>query len=450
MDDPVEDVGQYASLALDNTGRPHIAYFDATTPRVRYAALFGSSWTIITAGGGATLDGHIDLALDASGRAHIIYKDAGAAKYAQNYDYPSWITESIEGCDGTTAIAVDPAGTPRVAFYETLPGAATVHYAIRTGPDQWEVEDVDRAGIVGDYCALALDRQGNARISYFDGGAGHLRYADASLYVREPAGSDTWPVGADRTIRWDGIGPVDVSLSVDGGRTYEPIEQGILDRTLSIRVPHAPTRFARVRITRTSPFATAETDSLFTIDASVVLSLFRALYEPGHGNTLTWSTNPGPEDLAGYRLERAAGAGAWTPLVETHDTTYRDASGTPGSFYRLRSVNGFGQETLLGEARVAPARPLTAAPLPYRGGDLAITFGTSSGFGGLAAPATLGVYDVSGRLVRLIDEGRYESGFQSRVWDGRDGRGRSVVPGTYFLRLTSNGAHATLKVPVLR
>ena len=27
----------------------------------------------------------------------------------------------------------------------------------------------------------------------------------------------TWPVGAERTVSWDGVGGVDVMLSVDGG-----------------------------------------------------------------------------------------------------------------------------------------------------------------------------------------------------------------------------------------
>ncbi len=48
----------------------------------------------------------------------------------------------------------------------------------------------------------------------------------------------------------------------------------------------------------------------------------------------------------------------------------------------------------------------------------------------------LGVYDVGGRLVRLLEDGQLDAGPHFRVWDGRSTSGRSVPSGTYFYRLS--------------
>ena len=46
------------------------------------------------------------------------------------------------------------------------------------------------------------------------------------------------------------------------------------------------------------------------------------------------------------------------------------------------------------------------------------------------------VWDLAGRLVRDLYEGRDRSGRYIRPWDGRDGRGRRVPPGIYLCRVT--------------
>ena len=51
----------------------------------------------------------------------------------------------------------------------------------------------------------------------------------------------------------------------------------------------------------------------------------------------------------------------------------------------------------------------------------------------LNGPATLAIYDVSGRLVRRIT-GDLGAGF---VWDGRDGEGRPVPAGVYVHRVAT-------------
>jgi hypothetical protein len=288
--------------------------------------------------------------------------------------------------------------------------------------------------------------------------AGRAYVHDFNRYfVTAPNGGETWPVGATRTISWLGAEPADVWLSPDGGNSHQLVESGVggaAQNLLTVRVPHTPTKFARIKLTPTDANIGGfdRSDSLFTIQTSVALLAMLAAPLPGGGASITWSTNPGPEDLAGYRLERsAAGTPDWRILVElTRDTFATDPQGGPGIQYRLFAVNGFGEELWLGEASIRPVAPLVAWPLPYRGGNLAISFATYGGLGGGLGPAEVAVYDVSGRLVRQIARGSYAAGHQVVGWDGKDERGRKVSSGIYFLRAKSAGAERTFKLAVAR
>jgi hypothetical protein len=63
----------------------------------------------------------------------------------------------------------------------------------------------------------------------------------------------------------------------------------------------------------------------------------------------------------------------------------------------------------------------------------------------------LAVYDVTGRRIRTLLSRQLSPGAQASAWDARDDAGRSVAPGTYFLRLTSaSGDAATERVTVVR
>jgi hypothetical protein len=290
-----------------------------------------------------------------------------------------------------------------------------------------------------------------------DAGRAYL-YDFKRYFLLSPNGGETWPVGATRNVSWNGAEPADLWFTVDGGRSYELLQRGVggsESNTYQARVPHAPTKFARVYVTPSNPLVRGqdESDSLFTIQTSVSLLALLAAPAPDRapGALVTWRTDPGPEDLAGYRLERSSGSGEWATVAPlTRETSYTDPSAGPASRYRLFAVNGLGEELMLGETSFRPAAALQAWPLPYRGGNLSITFATHGGAGGGAAPATVALYDVTGRLVRTIARGEYGVGYQAVGWDGRDERGRPVAAGVYFLRTTSAGESRVLKVVIAR
>lgn len=67
------------------------------------------------------------------------------------------------------------------------------------------------------------------------------------------------------------------------------------------------------------------------------------------------------------------------------------------------------------------------------------------------ARVAMTVHDVSGRLVKTIDEGVRGAGRHEVTWDGRDGSGSAVAAGTYFLRLVDgHGKSASGKLVLSR
>ena len=70
----------------------------------------------------------------------------------------------------------------------------------------------------------------------------------------------------------------------------------------------------------------------------------------------------------------------------------------------------------------------------------------------LAAPAhvRLAIYDVSGRLVRVLKDAPSESGRQIATWDGIGEGGVKVASGVYFCRLEAGSRAETRRIVLLK
>jgi flagellar hook assembly protein FlgD len=62
------------------------------------------------------------------------------------------------------------------------------------------------------------------------------------------------------------------------------------------------------------------------------------------------------------------------------------------------------------------------------------------------APFRAAIYDVSGRLVRLLADGRLEDGHAEFLWPGIDQRGRSSPPGVYVVKVRAGRAERATKI----
>lgn len=76
---------------------------------------------------------------------------------------------------------------------------------------------------------------------------------------------------------------------------------------------------------------------------------------------------------------------------------------------------------------------------------------TTISFGlALRCAVSLGIYDVSGKLVRVLVDGERPAGHYQEEWDGRDGRGVPVSSGVYFYRLKTPGFDEARKMVLLK
>jgi FlgD Ig-like domain len=66
------------------------------------------------------------------------------------------------------------------------------------------------------------------------------------------------------------------------------------------------------------------------------------------------------------------------------------------------------------------------------------------------ASFSLNVYDIRGRLVRVLENGIKGPGFYTSYWDGTDNRGQQVSSGVYFYRFNSQKYTATRKMVLLK
>ena len=90
----------------------------------------------------------------------------------------------------------------------------------------------------------------------------------------------------------------------------------------------------------------------------------------------------------------------------------------------------------------APEGPATRAGLELyapspnpmsRGGELSYRLPA-------AGRVHLALHDVTGRVIRVLEDGERGAGEHRVLWDGRDSGGRSVTPGIYFARLDAGAA----------
>ncbi|MCK4353294.1 T9SS type A sorting domain-containing protein, partial [candidate division WOR-3 bacterium] len=65
------------------------------------------------------------------------------------------------------------------------------------------------------------------------------------------------------------------------------------------------------------------------------------------------------------------------------------------------------------------------------------------------AQVTIKVYDITGRLVKMLVNGVIESGYYSVTWDGKDEKGEPLASGMYFYRLEAGKNKATRKLILL-
>lgn len=224
----------HTSLALDESGRPHISYYDATNKDLRYAWYTGTAWLTETVDIEGNVGRYTSLALDESGRPHISYESDSKLKYAK-YTGATWETELVGGSGFSTdetSLALDELGRPHISYQWGFNLAYAWHDGVA-----WHAQIVHEGANMCEWgydSSLSLDKSGYPHIIYR--GAfycGELRYAwfDGNAWQTESVPTDfLGAVGNEASL---GAVGNDASLALDDtDRPHIAFYQGSNDEDL--------------------------------------------------------------------------------------------------------------------------------------------------------------------------------------------------------------------------
>lgn len=198
----------------DKSGILHLAYYDPATRKLLYSTRNQSGlWTtpVRVDNSNADLGQHLSLALDQTGKPAIAYFDSTNAdlKYATLSGGTTWSTRVVDSKKSVgqfPSLAFDSVGDPVISYY--LKSGGRLRVARAATPDAWTTTTVDGSADVGTYNSLAYLDDGAASIyaiAYADATNGNLKYA------RFTEASQSWEtfVVHDTT----GVGNIELSLA---------------------------------------------------------------------------------------------------------------------------------------------------------------------------------------------------------------------------------------------
>jgi hypothetical protein len=198
----IDNAGEASlSLALDQSGQPHISYWRNNYPQTGgliYASWGGSAWTLQIVEEDTDAGRNNALAFDSQNKPHISYLDDwdGAARFA-SWSGTAWTTEDAFGSgslamdrNNPTSLVFGSGDMPMIAISlgESEPKETLVWLLYKSGGVWHHDQNYDIVGSGGArWPAIAADSSGKPHISYLDYHTGQLHYASLTTW-----GPDTW------------------------------------------------------------------------------------------------------------------------------------------------------------------------------------------------------------------------------------------------------------------
>jgi len=205
-------VGWFSSIGVTSEGIVHIAYHDVDQKDLRHATCVAechetSSWVAKTVTDQGEVGQFSSMALSQSGLPHISFRDQSSETLRSaifDLDEGDWVLQTIDkgiGVGWTTSLAVGAFGDAHVSYYDQ--GTATLKYAWRD-KDVWHPQTVANAPIIdygGQSTSLKLDPAGGLHIAFTDDSSHGLKYARCSQLCGVGCCEGSWAlVGVDTNV----------------------------------------------------------------------------------------------------------------------------------------------------------------------------------------------------------------------------------------------------------
>ncbi|MFW5953573.1 MAG: hypothetical protein ACOCSJ_05360, partial [Candidatus Natronoplasma sp.] len=181
------DVGKYTSIELDEFDNPRVSYHDSSQGSLKYAERDDSVWNTFTvADDGENLGRHTSLALDSDSEPHISFydwerRDLKYAERSTGSENKDWMVSTIDEAGGFvgkyTSLELDGDDRAHISCYEWTDGDKRLKYVTNSINDRWTSEEVSQSEPSGTYTSLELYGAGHPVISYHEWGEENLRLA---------------------------------------------------------------------------------------------------------------------------------------------------------------------------------------------------------------------------------------------------------------------------------
>jgi|GEM_PF-3084652 len=216
--DPAEGVGEYASLALDQDGKPHVVYRDIRNRDLKYAYRDDQGWHVIVVDSEGDVGAYASLDIGSNGKPHIAYYDEtnSRLKYATREE-GGWHLQVVDDAGNVGlygSLALDQQADPCIAYYDAANG--NLKYASMDG-GVWICESIDSQGNVGSHTALTIDPNGSPHISYANESDNVLCYAvrtETGWQIEQVTDTSFWSINCT-SIDIDADGHAGIAYSSD-------------------------------------------------------------------------------------------------------------------------------------------------------------------------------------------------------------------------------------------
>ncbi len=132
--------------------------------------------------------------------------------------------------------------------------------------------------------------------------------------------------------------------------------------------------------------------------------------------------------------------------ITAYDPALNEGSDTSDDLFTLHDPTGVGEDEEQEESETPRYATALAQnyPNPFNGvTHISYTLASS-------CEVSLNIYDLSGRLIAVLDAGQRGAGKHDTVWNGKDRAGRAVTSGVYFCRIKAGKISQSRKIVYLR